>query len=84
VIEGYKEHWLAPTWFEKKELRMQTVTDQLGAFQVINLPAGHYTLKALRPGAAPIPIKEFKWDGGYSKKEIVGAVSLEQLGRLNP
>src|SRR2546425_1428685 len=65
VIEGYKASRLAD-WFpwygsEKhpgKELRVHAVTDERGAFQVINLPAGVYTLKALRLGAEPVTIKE--------------------------
>jgi hypothetical protein len=82
VIEGH------PTgaWFwskrpmHEKELRLHVVTDEQGRFQVINLPPGVYTLKAPRLGGEPVLIVDnFEWDGGSSKKQIVGKVSRESL-----
>lgn len=80
VIEGNARltdtwvHWAAHV---KKPLRVHALTDGNGTFQVLNLPAGVYTLKALRLGGEPVLIREFMWDG--SSKEIGGTVSHEKL-----
>jgi len=82
VIEGhsnwttidYIKFWQKPS----KEIRVHAVTDDQGTFQVLNLPAGTYTLKALRIGEEPVPIiREFKWDGNTN--EIAGKISREKL-----
>jgi hypothetical protein len=75
VIEGRQDGWL-PFWFTwgTREHKVVSVTNRDGGFQVINLPAGQYTLKMLRPGTEPIPIKSFTLDPGYSKKDVTGSV----------
>ena len=84
VIEGYRASWAAKwlPWYEWQahsgsELRVHAVTDERGAFQVLNLPPGVYTLKATRLGGEPVLIQQFNWDG--STKEIAGKVSPEKL-----
>src|SRR5262245_25299558 len=81
VIEGYKASWFA-NWIAApkspaKEIRVHSVTDEEGTFQVINLPPGQYTLKAIRLGGEPVPIREFRWDG--RTQEITGKVSRDKL-----
>jgi hypothetical protein len=88
VIEGRKgSRWIAD-WLQfgrgskdRDEIQAVSVTDHQGAFQVINLPAGYYSIKLLRPGAQPILVREFKLDRGYDKSEIIGTVAAEKLGR---
>jgi hypothetical protein len=84
VIEGHavwgnKWPWIA--YFNEpttKELRVHAVTDEQGAFQILNLPPGVYTIKATRLGGEPVPIvQDFHWDG--NTKEITGNVSTEKL-----
>ncbi len=89
VIEGLQESrwimkWMPFEGLEAKKVRVISVTDERGAFQVLNLPAGHYWLKLLRVGAEPVLVKEFKLDPGYDKKEIIGSVAISQLWRDSP
>ena len=90
VIEGQKNvsgltmrDWLA--WIKKEpkshDERVIATTDWQGTFQIINLPAGNYTIKVVRPGSEPIPVKKFSLIEGYSKVGVKGSVTPEQLGR---
>jgi hypothetical protein len=76
VIEGTKESWWAERlpWLGWKKVKIISLTDTKGFFQVVDLPAGDYTLTLTQPGSNSIPIKSFKLEPGYGKRELTGKI----------
>ena len=69
IIEGLA----SPTWQfwrNKQVATVKALTDEKGVFHVIDLPAGIYTVKALRPGSEPLPIGQFETPYGYQKIDV--------------
>jgi hypothetical protein len=79
VIEGKAEPAPVRWWpfFSRSsntEVKRFAITDGKGFFQLVDLPAGTYTLKLTRPGETPVPLKKFDLESGYAKKDLSGRV----------
>ena len=57
-------------WETSSKIATIAVTDKRGFFQVVDLPAGEYTLKLVRAGEEPLLLKNFKLERGYSKLNL--------------
>jgi len=85
LLEGKKEStWPAWATFIKATEKVKTVaiTDEKGSFQVVDLPAGEYTLKLVLVGKEPVALTMFKLARDYkdinTKFEIKESVKLEE------
>src|SRR5437867_456612 len=67
IVEGKKQlAWYQPSWLFSDKVRVLGVTDASGAVQIVDLPAGKYSLKLATPGAdALTTIKDFQLPPGY-------------------
>ncbi len=80
LIEGTKQ----PQWYTawgligEKSVRVISVTDTKGYLQVVDLPAGTYTMKLVAPGFEHKPIKNFTLDASYKNVEFTGKVVVPE------
>ena len=75
VIEGTVERSWPFKWLlfnnEPEKFSRLVITDGNGYVQLVDMPAGTYTIKLVRPGAAkPVPIGHFTLDPGYTKYDF--------------
>ncbi len=81
LIEGRKE----TSWLNFFRLRTSTdkvkvllFTDERGFIQVVDLPAGHYTLKLLQSGKVPVTLKEFKLTRPYKTFDVSTKIPIKE------
>lgn len=80
VLEGQKEkRWFDFFRADTTKVKVNALTDENGFLQFVDLPPGEYTLKLVRAGQEPVPLKTFKLDPGYSKIDITTKVKHLQL-----
>ena len=87
IIEGKRQvpKWLWWSWGPKTEqpIKVIGVTDANGFVQVVDLPAGDYTLKLASPGVEPVAVKQITLPPSYTNVKFKAAGET-QTNSLDP
>lgn len=84
IFEGTKTPtsfwWGWRVWqaHQGEKVKVVAVTDSKGFVQVVNMPPGTYTLKLVRPGEEPIPVKTFELDATYANYKVEEKVQFKE------
>jgi hypothetical protein len=80
VLEGQKEtRWFDFFRADTTKVKVNALTDEKGFLQFVDLPPGEYTLKLVRAGQEPVPLKTFTLKSGYLKTDISTKLKLKDL-----
>jgi hypothetical protein len=61
------------------EVKTLATTDEKGFFQIVDLPAGEYTLKLMRAGDEPVPLKMFTLARDYKLADVSAKVTVSGI-----
>src|SRR5438132_7740383 len=74
IVEGIAKQ---PSWvwgwafFKHEKFSRLVITDKKGYVQLVNMPAGTYTIDLVQPGAAkPVRVNSFTLKPGYTKYDF--------------